>query len=455
MNEKPGVRIDIEKEMDVVSDSLGGSRVDAILGKPLPFETADYFFQRENIVAELKTLQKEQFAVMVSHLESLTQEWGSRGLIRLPRGSNIFQIDSLPESEQLRFYEKGEEQMNKVLTKANRQIKKTKEALNRPEAHGLLLLANDGNTFLEPQIAMFLLSRAMFNRDGTKNFSGIDRLIYFTANLPSVSGVGPNTMVWIAPRFGEHATHMDPFMDTLQRAWMTHFDKLQGKYSPVFHIDGKALVNVRIRDSKVPLNRTGNDPLPPKFVFPENLEQSLIDRLDTAVTLIRDQAIHVVELFRSVTTMEPDGSPPRFPRLEAICSGFQLVVTYAHVPLASMENKVLYGVAVGEAGASYPDETALQGPFFNIFCDAAVIDRLPTLLDDSARNSVVEVCRVEAQGTMSDPQELLRGSCFPAVYSDASLAIGVASTATGDRVTIRILARKRLDDTSEPAQQAR
>ena len=52
--------IDIEKEFDNFVPEVGGQRVDELIGKSPNFDNADYVFDDDKIVAELKCLQENK-----------------------------------------------------------------------------------------------------------------------------------------------------------------------------------------------------------------------------------------------------------------------------------------------------------------------------------------------------------------------------------------------------------
>ena len=94
-------------------------------------------------------------------------------------------------------------------SKANKQIKQTKQYFNLTGAKGLLLLVHDGNYSLEPSTVLHLVDRVLGNRH-----SGINSVVYFTVNMSAaVPGVdrdmkfsGSMRIVWASPAFPRNSS---------------------------------------------------------------------------------------------------------------------------------------------------------------------------------------------------------------------------------------------------------
>lgn len=123
------------------------------LGNTSPgFANADYFFEQENIIAELKCLTEDKLSDsrQSESIRNLFEQNISLGQIPDP-GPGIVRINSsdCPLDIQRKLYSIISRPIKTHIEKANRQIRETRRQLNRPDAHGLLLFANDGNFRLE------------------------------------------------------------------------------------------------------------------------------------------------------------------------------------------------------------------------------------------------------------------------------------------------------------------
>jgi hypothetical protein len=118
-----------------------------------------------------------------------------------------------------------------AVEKANKQIKETKKHFGLPDARGLLILANDGNYSLTPQISMNILGNLL-----PRAFTGIDSFIYFTPNMRLASSRYDRQLhVWIsgAARPGANAIDAD-FMNKIQAGWAQYLARLTGEDVTVF-----------------------------------------------------------------------------------------------------------------------------------------------------------------------------------------------------------------------------
>jgi hypothetical protein len=224
----PPIRIDVEPEMDQFVRAFGGEVVKDIVGPSPPFLNADYIFREANIVAELKCMtdDKSEDSKVQAHIDKLFEKYATRGEIPDPGpGWRRFQSKDLPVQMQKELYRILSKPLKSRLLKANNQIKVTKEKLNLPGAHGLLLLANDGNYRLEPAQWAYAVQSAL-----GRDFSGIDTVVLFTANLLATSPFVPtHTLMWAAASRQGHPVIDEAFLRRFHEGWAGHVGKVMGK----------------------------------------------------------------------------------------------------------------------------------------------------------------------------------------------------------------------------------
>ena len=158
---------------------------------------ADYFFPTHETVAELKRLERDTFAIVEDpRLTKMTHDWVRRGLIPRPTSNRWpWFLPDLPvacQREAISFF-KGP--VEKRITDANDQIKRTKETLGLPgRTRGLLLLASDGNRVLDPHAVICLLARIFKH----PRFSAIHSIAYFTFGvLAEAPSINSDVCVWV------------------------------------------------------------------------------------------------------------------------------------------------------------------------------------------------------------------------------------------------------------------
>ena len=174
-------RIDIEREMDRVVRACGGQVISDLVGASPPFANADYLFERENIIAELKCLStdKTDDAKVKAAVQKLFDRYVKLGRIPpLPRyGRFRIQSQTFPIEFQKELYRIHARPIKRRFRKANQQIKEARAELGKPDAHGLVVLVNDGNYQLEPAQLLAAVDVAL-----GRDFSAVDSVIMLTVN---------------------------------------------------------------------------------------------------------------------------------------------------------------------------------------------------------------------------------------------------------------------------------
>ena len=217
---------DSEKLFDECVRKCGGVRVTDIVGKAPPFKNADYYFENEGVVAELKSLQKDFLtAAETKHrMHLLFNKWVDDGRVSAPSGSFIIRTDDLPKDCAEELLDVFRIPLERVLREAERQILATKKALKCPNALGLLCLANDGNFALDPQMSVYLLKRCLGG-----GFPAIEHVILFSANLiTNIKNAQEDAYLFASIRFVNRRQITDMFWEKLLSAWFAILEKAVG-----------------------------------------------------------------------------------------------------------------------------------------------------------------------------------------------------------------------------------
>lgn len=199
--------------------------IEDLLPEPRSFENADFLFPSVSIVAELKEVETEfdrapafdeGFSNLLQRVVDEDPSW--RPL--LLGGSGKY-----PEwfvSEFIRLFRPA---LSRILKKANRQIRATKEHFKITARTGILIFVNDGFTGLEPHFVRALVSDLL-----TTSYSSIDCFLYITLNrYVEVAGSDIPRLLWM-PSYSERAPDsLVLFVDDLGRKW---FDFLESKIGP-------------------------------------------------------------------------------------------------------------------------------------------------------------------------------------------------------------------------------
>lgn len=217
---------DSEKLFDECVRKCGGVRVTDIVGKAPPFKNADYYFEVEGVVAELKSLQKDFLtaAETEQRMHLLFNKWVDDGKVLPSYGNFIIRTNNLPKDCAEELLDVFRIPLERVLRDAERQILATKKALKCPDALGLLCLANDGNFALDPQMAVYLLKRCL-----ERGFPAIEHIILFSANLiTNIKNVHEDAYLFASIRFADRRQITDMFWEKLLSAWWAVLEKAVG-----------------------------------------------------------------------------------------------------------------------------------------------------------------------------------------------------------------------------------
>lgn len=246
-------RIPVEIEMNRFVREFGGQLVLDVVGPNPSFANADYWFDRENVVAELKCLSedKSQDPRLHAAIQKLFDSFVDSGRIADP-GVGVFRVDSkdCPIEFQRAVYKILARPIKRRLDKANRQIKATRRKLGIDDAYGLVLLANDGNYRLEAAQFRQAVEVALGN-----DFSAIEGLVLFTVNLlstgPAMEPHASHANVWMpCSRIGHRVISQD-FLSRLADGWSKHVGRLIGESIPVVHEADPADIEGFVCDQRV------------------------------------------------------------------------------------------------------------------------------------------------------------------------------------------------------------
>lgn len=225
----PHEPLPVEETWDEFVRVVGGQRISELLSKSPNFNNADYLFEPAGIVAELKEVITEfgHAAAFQEGFDSLMKRLMAEDTAWTPLlfgGNGEYPQWFYPE-----FVRLFRPPVSRVLRKANRQIRETKEYLGKSSPSGVLLFVNDGFTSLGPDVVQGLACSLLKDR-----YSSIDCFVYLTVNrYVEIKGSDVPRLIW-APTYSDRSDDsLHQFINDLGRKW---FSFLEGKIGP-FTID--------------------------------------------------------------------------------------------------------------------------------------------------------------------------------------------------------------------------
>lgn len=223
--------IDIEPCFDRFVASLGGNKIDDLLDKSVPLpKNADYVFASPELIVELKCFEKDLFNVEedLERWQKHISNWEQRELLT---GSDLIQFlfggKPLPQECYRDLLSACRRTVEEALRKAKAQIKSSREVLGLPNAQALILLANDGNYFLQHGDMLALISNLMMTNFADAAISGF---VYFTVNMPaSLPGEERELLCWL-PAYGDKASNeLVQFVDRMGAEWWPFYQRHIGQ----------------------------------------------------------------------------------------------------------------------------------------------------------------------------------------------------------------------------------
>jgi hypothetical protein len=214
---------EVEPLVDEFVLGYGGELVRDLFPPSPTFDNADYFFREHNVVAELKTLEKDAAAPggVMDKAERLVEGWvrsGEVGALTLADPS------LLPRAKRRALQRVYQEPLRRTIKKANRQLRETAERLGLRDPHSLLLLANDGYYTLAAQSAFYFAQDIL-----TREFSHVHGLVYFTVNsYVTVPDDEYARQVWATSYAPSAPAALVDFVDDLGHAWFDFFGQKIG-----------------------------------------------------------------------------------------------------------------------------------------------------------------------------------------------------------------------------------
>jgi hypothetical protein len=135
----------------------GGLLKDFVSSLPIGANNADYYFPDDNVIVELKTLEKNPLDDSASLERRIMSAYKSLGYEFHDFLAWLFRRNNFPDDVNRRVFSKTSDYIIKAVKKAKKQIDDSRLILRKPDACGLILVANSGNDTIELMQLGYLL----------------------------------------------------------------------------------------------------------------------------------------------------------------------------------------------------------------------------------------------------------------------------------------------------------
>ncbi|MGU3236630.1 hypothetical protein ACVYFC_18000 [Vibrio cholerae] len=193
---------------------------DELSGDP-NFNNADYLLRSRSVVAELKEVETE--FLKTSGAIKKQQELIKKLLESNPNWKPhlLGGAENYPDWFIVEYLRIARPPIARILKKANKQIKDTKNHFNLPDAPGVLFFVNDGFTSIAPDLAAGIACDALVN-----SYSSIDCFVYLTLNRYIVlDGSNEPKLLWNPSYSSRSDDSLVDYIDDLGRKWFKFLDK--------------------------------------------------------------------------------------------------------------------------------------------------------------------------------------------------------------------------------------
>lgn len=204
-----------EPHWNAFVQTVGGELVSPLI-KRQGIQNADYLFREAKVIAELKVLETE-FAHskgMLAKVDALIAKYPG--------------IDPDDPTKPLRRELLGElkKPLQRIINKANRQIKETKAELGLHDYRGILICVNDNFRGAPPGLVRGLMGHILA---GT-SYKSTTAVIYQTNHYIELVELPYAALLWAPMYSDEVGSDLVDFINDLGRKWRAYSERLDGPY---------------------------------------------------------------------------------------------------------------------------------------------------------------------------------------------------------------------------------
>ena len=222
------MNFNVEDEFAEAIKPIGGVRVTDVLGRLPGHLNADFAFVADSVVAELKCLDKDQIndEGIIEKASNLYAEELNAGKAPVVVFGEVHMTTAgFSEAYARKIADLYRVPVERVVKKAADQIAQTTGPLKISEPVGLLLLANDNHSALDPSHMAALVHEILSKPD----YAGINIAVVFAGNLAAtMPGSTQRVDYWIPIVCGEVTPAIDEFLGKLREAWLSRLEYIFG-----------------------------------------------------------------------------------------------------------------------------------------------------------------------------------------------------------------------------------
>lgn len=173
---------DIEALFSEYVEFYGGKVVEKQEDNDTDRSNADFIFVQPEIIAELKTFQKDLFSESEdsARMLGMLEKWIKSGFLTFEEWSKfVFHDKPLPKECVDDMVKRASKTIERAIYKANKQIAETKKTFKKEAANGVVFLVNDGNYFFKHEGFIAVIANIIGRKFRDASF---DVVVYLTIN---------------------------------------------------------------------------------------------------------------------------------------------------------------------------------------------------------------------------------------------------------------------------------
>jgi hypothetical protein len=218
--------VPVEPAFDAFVETFGGTKISALLSNKsaLPLN-ADYFFAKDNVVAELKMLEGS-FAGQ-DGVPLLLNALHEAGVTTAEVWGYFFRGEPLPKGSWHVLNKRFRRYVEDRIKKGRAQLKRSKLDVGNATTKSVLLIANEKIKLIRDDRIFGVICDLMATN---YNDAHIDAVIYFSPNVFSFHpGAEREYSSWIPAYRNADDEQLGEFINSLGEAWLKYYTALCGE----------------------------------------------------------------------------------------------------------------------------------------------------------------------------------------------------------------------------------
>lgn len=234
VSERPEA-IPVEATFDNFIADFGGRKISDLIAQKAQMPlNADYIFEEQNVIAELKTL--EGIYSGPDAFKQLMQAYIDSGCTSSDVMGLLLSGEEVPDAAATLMKKRIRRSIEQRIKRARKQLRKSKETFGNRDTRCLILVAMDQEPFFGHKTMLLNLAKIMGDNYTDEHTDGV---IYFNPNTPTqMRPDGLELSSWIPfYRDDEVNLQLSKFVNLLGNRWLNYLGGQFGETNPILELD--------------------------------------------------------------------------------------------------------------------------------------------------------------------------------------------------------------------------